>query len=149
MRAPGSDSCGFTLVEVIITIIVSSILAVLMMQVMRGHISRSYWALEKIDDGLVLQEVMEIINANYRRLLTEDPQPLVTLQNEIDNNGNPSTYWAAAYGGAITVDSNTCLELGQDPVGEFNHRDCQHPRDTLLKVTLSYNDHRLTTLFGR
>ncbi len=149
MKLANMDNRGFTLIEVVVTIIVSAILAVLLVQVMSGHISRSYWALEKIDDGLVLREVIEIINADYRRLLTEDPRPLVTLERAIQNGD----YWADS-NATITVEENDCLVLDKTPTGgsghgESGHKDCEHPVDRLLKVTLSYEDHSLTTLFSR
>lgn len=146
---------GFTLIEILVTIIVSSILAVMLMQIMQGHAWRSFWPLTKLNQGLALQDVMEKISADYRNLVITDTQPLVTLQNRISNGGNPpSGYWyGQPYGGGISVDDNDCLNVNKDsaiPAGEYNvHRPCVHPADTLLKVTISYDGQSLTALFAR
>ncbi len=138
------DHAGFTLIEVIVTIIVSSILAVLLAQFMSGHITRSYWSLEKLDSGLALREVMETVDANYRRLLTENSSPIVALQADVDSG----VYWAGQpYGSAIRVKDSYCFEL--DHNGESNPIDNCQPSDTLYKVTISLEEHSLTALFSR
>lgn len=152
-----TDQSGFTLVEVIVTIIVSAILAVLLAQIMRGHSWRSHWPLVKLDQGLALREVMEKISADHRRLVISDATPLVTLQNRINNGGSPPDgYWAGQpYGASLSVDDNYCLELDSNSApspGEKNIQStCRHlpGQDLILKVTLSYEDQSLTALFTR
>ncbi len=140
---------GFTLIEVIVTIIVSSILAVLLTQVMKGHISRSIWPLEKMDEGLALHDVMDRITADYRRLLISDQQPLVALQNQINAGGAPGGYWfGLPYATSMQIVDSYCFDL--DQTGESNaHQDCIHPADTLLKITLSNGAQSMTALFSR
>lgn len=148
---------GFTLLEVIVTIIVSAILAVLLTQMMKGSSWRSRWPMIKLNQGLALREVMEIISADHRRLIISDPTPLVTLQSKITNGGNPPNgYWAGQpYGAALSVDENYCLELDSDSSpspGEQNIKQVcgQLPgQDLILKVTISYDGQSLTALFTR
>jgi prepilin-type N-terminal cleavage/methylation domain-containing protein len=148
---------GFTLIEVIVTIIVSSILAVLLMQVMKGHSDRSWWPLMKTSEGLALREVIENISADYRSLLISDPTPLVTLQTRIDGGAaGPNGYWFdKPYSTAIQILENRCLdEINKDDdpsPGEirFGGTGCSHPADTLLKVTLAYDTQSLTAVFSR
>lgn len=141
---------GFTLIEILVTIIVSSILAVMLMQIMQGHAWRSFWPLTKLNQGLALQEVMEKISADYRNLVISDAQPLVTLQNRISNGD----YWSGQpYSSEIFVDDNYCLDFNKDgaiPTGEYiTYENCEHPDHTLLKVTISYDGQSLTALFAR
>ncbi len=146
---------GFTLIEVVVTIVVSSILAVLLMQIMRGHAWRSYWPLTQMNHGLALHEVMEDISADYRNLLISNARPLETLQNRI--NSNPPYYWAVkSFGASIGVRENRCLDDiqkdGASPGGEVRQSgsgQCIHPTDTILKITLSYGHLTLTALFTR
>ena len=140
---------GFTLVEVIVTIIVSSILAVLLMQVMKGHVSRSIWPLEKMDEGFALHDVMDKITADYRNLLISDPQPLVTLQNQVNAGGNAGGYWfGQPHAASLQIVDNYCFDL--EKTGESNvHGYCIHPADTLLKITLSNGAQSMTALFAR
>ncbi len=147
---------GFTLIEVVVTIIVSAILAVLLMQVMKGTSYRSYWPLEKMEQDLILRQIMENVTADYRSLLISDLQPLVTLQDKISNGGNPPDgYWSGqTYTPSIQIVHNGCLDDihkdGTPPAGEVRagNSDCL-PQDTLLKVTLAYDGETLTTLFSR
>lgn len=151
------DHRGFTLVEVIVTIIVSAILAVMLMQIMRGHSWRSHWPMIKLDQGLALREVMEKISADHRSLLISNPTPLVTLQNRINNGGNaPDGYWyGQPYSSGLSVDDNYCLELDPDAApspGEKNiQATCHHlaDQDLILKVSISYDGQSLTALFTR
>lgn len=140
---------GFTLIEILVTIIVSAILAVMLMQIMQGHARRSFWPLTKLIQGLALQEVMERISADHRSLVISAEEPLVELQKRISNGD----YWnGQSYSSDISVDDNDCLNLNKDstiPAGEDNvHRPCD-PVDTLLKVTISYDGQSLTALFAR
>lgn len=152
-----NENSGFTLVEVIVTIIVAAILAVMLAQIMRGHTWRSRWPMVKLDQGLALQEVMEKISADHRRLIISDPTPLVTLQDRINNGGNPPEgYWFGhPYGEALMVDDSYCLELDPNSAaipGEKNLQPtCRHlpGQDLILKVTISHEGQSLTALFTR
>ncbi|MGD9365995.1 MAG: type II secretion system protein [Desulfobacteraceae bacterium] len=140
---------GFTLIEILVTIMVSAILAVMLMQIMQGHAWRSFWPLTKLKQGLALQEVMENISADYRNVIISAEEPLVELQNRISNGD----YWnGQPYSSDISVVVNDCLSLNKDsaiPAGEDNvHSSCV-PADTLLKVTISYDGQSLTALFAR
>ena len=151
------ENSGFTLIEVIVTIIVSAILAVMLAQIMRGHSWRSHWPIVKLDQGLALREVMEKISADHRHLIISDPTPLVTLQNRISNGGTPPNgYWSGQpFGADISVDDNYCLELDSDsaptPGEKTIQQTCRHlpGQDLILKVTISYDDQSLTALFTR
>jgi len=152
-----TDQSGFTLIEVIVTIIVSAILAVMLAQIMRGHSWRSFWPMVKLDQGLALREVMEKISADHRHLIISDPTPLVTLQSRINNGGTPPNgYWSGQpYAADISVDDNYCLELDSDSAPTPGERTiqqiCRHlpGQDFILKVTLSYEEQSLTALFTR
>ena len=142
---------GFTLIEVVATIIVSAILAVLLMQVMTGSNYRSYWPLVKIDQDLVLRQIMENITADYRSLLITEQTPLVRLQEKIANGD----YWSAqSFASSIQIVQNSCLDdIHKDdilPKGEIRagNSDCL-PQDMFLKATLAYDGEALTALFTR
>ena len=142
------DQSGFTLIEVIVTIIVSAILTVLLMQVMTGHSERSWWPLTKINEDLALTQVMENISADYRSLLLSHPTPLVELHNRIASDN----YWG---GFPIQIIENKCLggiHRDNDPApGEQDNGSAGTcgTGDTLLKVTLAYDNQSLTNLFSR
>lgn len=150
MRRLG-NSKGFTLLEVLVTIIVSAILAVLLMQFMSGHAWRSYWPLVKLNQGFELQGAMEKISADYRSLLINDLQPLVTLQGNIGRGD----YFS---GLPINVEESYCFDdLNSDDAASPGEQDasvtgiCRHVpnEDLILKVTISYDGQSITALFTR
>ena len=153
IRRLADRDAGFTLIEVVVTIVVSAILAVLLMQVMKGHLERSWWPMIKINEDLALTQVIENISADYRNLLLSDPTPLVTLQSRIRQGGDSvSGYWA---GLPVRIVENKCLgdihkdndvSPGEQP--NANAGTCIET-DTLLKVTLAYDNQSLTDLFSR
>ncbi len=157
MKRELNNHQGFTLIEVVVAIIVSAILAVMLMQVMKGHAYRSYWPLMKMDQDLALRRIMENITADYRGLLISDLRPLVTLQARINAGGTPpGGYWSGqTYTSSIQIVHNNCLDdIHRDdgsPAGEIRagNGNCKHPDDTLLKVTLAYDGEAMTALFSR
>ena len=150
MKRHLKSQSGFTLIEVIVTIVVSAILAVLLIQVMQGHNERSLWPLQKTNEGLFLDQVMENISADYRAFLLTQANPLETLRSQIAGG----SYWPS--GSTIQIVENRCLadirkdddaSPGEDHLG--GDACTTAPNDRLLKVTLAYDGQSLTALFAR
>lgn len=147
-------SGGFTLIEVIIAITVSAVLAVILVQFFSLHTARSWQPIQNLNQGLSLQGAMDKISSDYRNLLVTEPQPLVRLQQKIVN-GSDSNYWHASTNIQVVV--NECIEFvgGAGTWTESTtNATCQHTSnagtsDTLLKVTLSLGDQTLTSIFAR
>lgn len=146
------NRAGFTLIEIIITIVVSAVLATILVQVMANQTWRSYVPVQTIEENLALRAIMDNIASDYRLLRRTDASPLVTLQSRIRMDG---TYWDAsrAYTNGVSLQATTsCIGFdtgnSEDPALENTNCDAT---DTILKVTLSVTDsqHRLTTLFTR
>jgi prepilin-type N-terminal cleavage/methylation domain-containing protein len=135
---------GFTLIEILVTIIISSVLAVILAQVISGQTGRSYVPLRTLDRSLALRAVMDNITSDYR-YLRDDPARLDTLRSRIDAR----TYWAdKPFAGGMTLDAAyACMDF--DPVtGQ------EIPSGTgcpVLKVGLIERDsgQRLTAFFTR
>jgi hypothetical protein len=68
------------LIEIIVGIVVSAILAVILAQIVGGISLRSYWPVQRIDEKLLLQEVMNDITAEHRTPVDEQRLPLTELQ---------------------------------------------------------------------
>ncbi len=150
----GHNNLGFTLIEIIVTIAISAILAVLLSQVMQGHSWRSYLPLKNYDQSLALREVTEEIAADYRNLLINDEiqNPLAELRNRI--NSDPPYYWnSKTFGQSIQVDDCYCFNFivngPNDWIEDGAQSDCTTPSDTLLKIKLSFKNQSLSTLFTR
>jgi prepilin-type N-terminal cleavage/methylation domain-containing protein len=139
---------GFTLLEILVTIIIAAIIAVLLLQVMGGHSWRSFWPLQAFNRSMALQETMSRISSHYRDLLVRNPTPLVTLQSNIEG-GN---YWSGqAYAGEMQTET-FCInfnETAPQTWSDTKTSDTCSSSDRILRVTLRYDDQSLTTLFTR
>ena len=131
---------GFTLLEVVITLVVAAILATIITQFMGTSLTRSSEPLVKLQEGLSLGEVMERMTADYKRLLATDDDPLGTFKANVENGnivGNTPYYgeysrtteYIGFTGGAEVPDSS-----GDNRV---------------LKVVISSGDQSLVSLFTK
>jgi prepilin-type N-terminal cleavage/methylation domain-containing protein len=154
-RNPIRNQRGFTLLEIIVTIIISAVLATILAEVMSGQTWRSYQPVQAIEENLALRAVMDNITSDYRALLkspNEDATRLITLQDRVRTSGY---YWDAtdAYTNGVALEAEAiCIEFdtnnNEDPTAAEANCDLA---DTLLKVTLSVagTQHLLTALFSR
>ena len=154
MMAPlrSNPNGGFTLLEIIAAIIISSLLALVIVQIATNNTTRSYLPIANLDHELALQEVMEEIAADYRLLINAHPTPLAEIQSRI----NARRYWATKpFGSDINVTENYCFDFvintGTSWQEGPNLGNCQSGGDN-LKVTIAYGNtggHSLTTVFSR
>ena len=139
---------GFTLVEVIVTIVVAAILGVMFLQVMETNLTGSVGPLIRVQDTFTLNEVMEKITADYKKLTIEDQTPLATLKSRIGNkdeevtNGNYGSY---------TVKYNDYILFNDDDGDSIYDEvhDDGSGGNKILKVAVSIGDERLTSLFTK
>jgi prepilin-type N-terminal cleavage/methylation domain-containing protein len=139
---------GFTLLEILLTIIVSSIMAVLLLQVMGDHSWRSFRPLQAFNRSMALQETMSIISSHYRDLLIRGDTPLITLQNSIEQGH----HWVGRpYAGEMNAET-FCIDFNETSPriwsDSVTSNTCSSA-DTILRVTLTYQDQTLTALFTR
>ena len=143
---PESDRAGrgFTLIEILVTIVISAVLAVILVQVIINQPWRSYRPLEAFDDTLTLKGTMDNIVSDYHGLMMNDPSPLVTLISEVQGN----VFWPA--GSPINA-TTTCMDFVFDSAtGRYIEADsasCTDP--AVLKLTLTTGTQSLTALFPR
>jgi len=142
----GCRQAGFTIIEMIVTIIVAAILGAMFLQIMGTNLTGSVEPLIRVQDQFVVKEVVERMTADYDDLLSGDPNTLGTLKSRIGNagddvvNGNYGTYTVKYNDYIIFNDGNgdgDFDELHDDGSGGY----------TILKVTVSSGDERVTTLF--
>jgi prepilin-type N-terminal cleavage/methylation domain-containing protein len=129
---------GFTLVEVIVTIVLGAIASVLLIQFMGGNLQRSFIPLVRLDQGYRLMAVMENITAHYKNLLLTDADPLGTLDTDIQN-GNVSSN--NPYFGEYEDTTPQLIQFTSN-VEAACSVNCR-----ILRVDLQQGEHRLTSLF--
>ena len=139
------DQRGFTLIEVIVTIIISAVLAVILGQVIANQAARSYRPIQVINENLALRAVMENIAADCRR----QGISVQVLQARVANG----EYWnnpLFTFTGNIPIDLvyNSCI--GFNATGNEATEDSSCTTSNILKVTIAAQgtSHRLTSLFA-
>jgi prepilin-type N-terminal cleavage/methylation domain-containing protein len=94
---------GFTLLEIIITVMVTAILSAIIIQAMGTNVQRSAFPLFAVRNSLSLQQVMENITADYKQVFLTDSNPMDTFLARIDaNNSADGPYWTPS--GAFTAE---------------------------------------------
>ena len=136
MKSTLSDQSGFTLIEIIVTLTVTAILSVMLVQFMGTSMSRSAEPIVSMQEGMALHSIFESMNADYKQLLLTDNKPLETFKTRVETPG--------FYGSYALPDSKYILFDGSQAEVPCNTQDCR-----ILKVTISIGDHSLTSLFTR
>lgn len=136
MKSTLSDQSGFTLIEIIVTLTITAILSVMLVQFMGTSMSRSAEPIVSMQEGMALHSIFESMNADYKQLLLTENTPLERFKTKVETAGLYGTY-------ALT-DSKYILFDGNQVEVPCNTPDCR-----ILKVTISIGDHSLTSLFTR
>jgi len=140
---------GFTLIEVIVTLIVAAILGTMLVTFMGNTLTGSVQPLLRVQNANIAGQAMENITADYNKLNSDDIDnsttvALSTLKTHVQN-GNISTN--IPYFGAYTIVYNDYVILNSNgttpPVadGTGNNR--------TLRVSITQGSQTLTTLFTK
>ena len=133
---------GFTLLEVVITLIVGSILGAILVQFMGTSMKNSFEPVIMVQSGTGVHEIMERMNADYKmRLLTSPVDPLNDFRTDVLN------------GNLVTSDPHFG-EYAITTIGYivFDGSNAEIPDSValrVLKVTITHGGQSLTALFTR
>lgn len=131
---------GFTLMEILITIIVASILGAMLVQFLGAGMTQSAKPVVLAREGHHLNRIVEKITADYKKLMVVDPDPLTTLKTHVENGNSEA---ASPYFGAYTFKTQYVRfnsgNAEMDTTGE----------NRTLAVTLTVNRQSLAVLFTR
>lgn len=133
-RARGSKA-GFSLLEVIVTLIVAAILAAMLARLLGSGLLNSAEPLIRTQDLLSIEQVVETITADYKKLMAANSATALSqLKTDID---------AGNYGAAYTFSTKYIA---------FTSGNVEKPGpegDTILKVSVSRSNHKLVAIFTR
>jgi len=130
---------GFTLVEVIVSLVVAGILGAMLTTFMSNSVVQSSNPVLMTRSGAYLNTIMENIGAHYRRLIATDASPLTTLQDNLTNN-------KSQYGDNFSVTTKRFdFPTGAGTVTEPSTASAS---GKILKVTVVYNNLSLTSLYA-
>ncbi len=126
---------GFTLLEVIVTLIVAAILAVMIVQIMGRGMILSAQPVNMLNDSLALNTVMEKITAEY-----DEGNSLADFKDDVENNTSGF--------GVYSVDP---ADGGTSEYIVFNssNTEVSDTSGDILKITISGSGHTLTALFAK
>jgi prepilin-type N-terminal cleavage/methylation domain-containing protein len=133
---------GFTLLEVVITLIVGSILGAILVQFMGTSMKNSFEPVIMVQDGNGVHEIMEKMNSDYKmRLMSSTGDPLHDFKDDVENGnviGNIPFFgnyaWVTKY---ITFTGG--VEDAIEDATELR----------VLKVEITHGGQSLTALFTR
>jgi prepilin-type N-terminal cleavage/methylation domain-containing protein len=131
---------GFTLFEIVITLVVAAILATLFMQFMGTSLSRSTEPLVKVQEGLSLGEVMEKMSVDYKSLLATDSNPLDTFKSHVENGNIVGN---TPYFGSYSIETKYISFTGGTEVEDTSGE------NRVLKVIIGAGDQTLVALFTK
>lgn len=134
---------GFTLLEVVITLIVGSILGAILVQFMGTSMKNSFEPVIMVQEGNGVNEIMEKLNSAYKmRLMTSADDPLADFKVDVESGMNPPLAPVIGHYSAVTkyITFNGGVEdVAPDPAA--------HPN--VLKVTITHGGQSLTSLFAK
>ena len=131
---------GFTLLEVVITLIVGSILGAILVQFMGTSMKNSFEPVLMVQDGNGVHEIMEKLNSVYKmRLMTSTDDPLYDFKTDVESGMLPLAAPVIGHYSATT----DYIEF----IGGNETPDTTEPR--ILKVKITHGGQSLTALFTK
>ena len=139
---------GFTLLEVIVTMIVAAILGTMLVTLMGNGVTDSVTPLLRVQNANTLGQVVENITADYAKLNSDDVGnsttiALSTLHTNI-TNGNVST--STPYYGPYTIVYLSYISFDGSGNQVLNGAPNSY---RVLKVSLRQGEQTITTLFTK
>jgi prepilin-type N-terminal cleavage/methylation domain-containing protein len=132
---------GFTLLEVIVTFIVAAILGTIFLQLMGTSMQQSYEPVYMVQDGFSVNEIIEKMNAQYRkRLLTSTSNPLADFKTDVEGGNLISN---DPYFGDYTYQTKYITFSGGNEIVDAS------PNPRILKVTITHGGQRVTAIFTK
>ena len=139
---PIGNKAGFTILEVVVTLIVASILGAILMEFMGTNVQKSYEPVYMAQHSLGVNQIVEKMNSDYKRQLLISPTPLQDFRNDVINGNNTGN---DPYFGDYSVTTSwirfnaTSGDEEPDP----------SPDPRVLKVTVTHHNRAVTALYTK
>jgi prepilin-type N-terminal cleavage/methylation domain-containing protein len=131
---------GFTLIEVIVTIVVAGILGTILVVFMGTNIVQSGTPVNMVRDQYRINQVMENIVADYKQRIKDGTLNLGTFPAAVQASG----YW----GSDVSFSSAYVSYSDGDGNGVYDEATCSYGTGCKnLKITLSKGYQKITALF--
>jgi prepilin-type N-terminal cleavage/methylation domain-containing protein len=137
-----NNSGGFTLLEVIVSLIVAAILGAMLVTFMGSSVMQSGSPVLLAQNGAYLNQIMENMSADYKFLMATAPTPLNSFMANVGAEGSSQTRYADA-SHPYSVIENHRISF---PAGSPATEQADNTGKT-LKVTIQYRTLTVTALF--
>ena len=134
---------GFTLLEVIISLIVAGILGTMLVSFMGSSVVQSANPVLQAQNGAYVNQIMENITADYKYLMATSSTPMTDFISNIGGEGTSQTLYADSSHPYTIVDNHRISFPDGTSVPEETNSG-----GTILKVTVKYQNLTLTALFA-
>jgi prepilin-type N-terminal cleavage/methylation domain-containing protein len=144
MKAPKASTTGFTLVEIVITLLIAGVLGATLYQYMGSALSGSAVPIKRLKATIGLQQVVENVVGDFEQRNPSVESDWTVLRSDI---GAVGTEQVNTYG-AYRVVRNEFIRF--DGAGIEAGDNYGTPPDNVLRITLANSlDERLTALLVR
>ena len=133
---------GFTLLEVIISLILASILGVMLVSFMGSTVVQSANPVLLSQNGAYLNQIMENMGADYKYLMGTSTTPLTIFIARVGAEGTSQTRYSDGSHPYTIVDNHRITFPSGSPVTEQTDG-----AGKILKVTIQYRTLSVTALF--
>jgi prepilin-type N-terminal cleavage/methylation domain-containing protein len=135
-RKSERSSSGFTLIEVIVSIIIVAILGTFLVSYMAGGITKSSLLINTVKQEFEIFKVMEQITADYQKKVPSSSSELLSFESNITSEYNTN---------GVTV---SCAFINIDRTdGTFSSSDSTN--GLILRVMLQKGDQSIAAFFTR
>jgi len=138
------NNSGFTILEIIVTIVVAAILGTILVQVMSTSLTRSSVPITLLKNTFSLSQIIEEMTADYEELYDElikeyDISTLkINIEGGYDDMNDP-------YYGQYSIDYIDYITFD----GSYNEIADTSGDDIILKATISSKNQSITVLFTK
>jgi len=141
---------GFTLLEIIVTIVVAAIMGVFFAQFVYTGVIHSADPVRQVQDMSKTSHIMEYMTADYKRLAATESNFLATFKDYV-NNGNKATGRPAGYPyyGIYEIVRNDYVIFVGTPPSPLEEQTAGPTERNLLKVSIRTGSQTATALFTR
>ena len=133
---------GFTLLEVIVSLIVAAILGAMLVSFMGSSVMRSGNPVLLAQNGAYLNQIMENMGADYKYLMATSATPLTTFTANVGAEGSSQTRYADGSHPYTVIANHRITFPSGSPVTEQTDN-----AGKTLKVTIEYRTLTVTALF--
>jgi prepilin-type N-terminal cleavage/methylation domain-containing protein len=147
-HGPGFRQGGFTLLEIIITIVIAAIMGVFFVQFIGTSLIHSAHPVYRVQNLSGVTHIMEYMTADYKRLAATQLNFLETFKDYVaygNTTTRPPGYVAYPYYGSYQVVFNGYITF----VSGVEQPETDPVKQRVLKVTIRRGDQEVTALFTR